>query len=67
MSALASRDGAPSLRAPIAASVVLHLVAASAFLLARSTAAVPMPPTYRVSLIAAPPGPRQIGVVAPPT
>jgi TonB family protein len=26
---------------------------------------VPVPPTYRVSLIAAPPGPRQIGVVAP--
>lgn len=64
MTALASRDG-PSLRAPIAASAVLHLVAASAFLLARGTPSVPMPPTYRVSLIAAPPGPRQIGVAAP--
>lgn len=64
MSALVSRDE-PSLRAPIAASMVLHLVAASAFLLARGSASVPAPPTYRVSLIAAPPGPRQVGVVAP--
>jgi protein TonB len=64
MTALVSRDG-PSLRAPIAASAVLHLVAASAFLLARGTPSIPAPPTYRVSLIAAPPGPRQIGVVAP--
>jgi protein TonB len=64
VTALVSRDG-PSLRAPIAASAVLHLVAASAFLLARGTPSVPVPPTYRVSLIAAPPGPRQIGVVAP--
>ena len=64
MTAVVSRDG-PSLRAPIAASAVLHLVAASAFLLARGTPSVPVPPTYRVSLIAAPPGPRQVGVVAP--
>ena len=66
MTALVSHDG-PSLRAPIVASAVLHLVAASAFLLARGSASVPVPPTYRVSLIAAPPGPRQIGVVAPTT
>jgi periplasmic protein TonB len=64
VTALASRDS-PSLRAPILASAILHLVAASAFLLARGTPSVPVPPTYRVSLIAAPPGPRQIGVVAP--
>lgn len=64
MTALVSRDS-PSLRAPILASAVLHLAAASAFLLARGAPSVPVPPTYRVSLIAAPPGPRQIGVVAP--
>jgi periplasmic protein TonB len=64
VSTLVSREG-PSLRAPIAASAVLHLIAASAFLLVRGTPSVPVPPTYRVSLIAAPPGPRQIGVVAP--
>jgi protein TonB len=65
VSALASREG-PSLRAPIMASAVLHLVVVAAFLLARGAPPVPMPPTYRVSLIAAPPGPRQIGVVEPP-
>ena len=64
MSALASRDG-PSLRAPIAASAVLHLLAVVGFLAARSSPPVAMPPTYKVSLIAAPPGPRQIGVVQP--
>jgi TonB family protein len=58
-------DDGPSLRAPIIASALLHLVALSAFLLARGAPSVPLPPTYRVSLIAAPPGPRQVGVVAP--
>ena len=66
MSTLASRDGL-SLRAPITASAVLHLVVVGAFLLARGAPSVPTPPTYRVSLIAAPPGPRQVGVVQPPT
>jgi periplasmic protein TonB len=64
VSAVASRDGA-SLRAPIVASAVLHLVAASAFLLARGAPSIAAPPIYKVSLIAAPPGPRQIGVVQP--
>jgi protein TonB len=64
VSALTSRDGL-SLRTPMAASAVLHLVAVSAFLLARAAPSVQVPPTYRVSLIAAPPGPRQIGVVSP--
>jgi protein TonB len=64
VSAVASRDGS-SLRRPIAASAVLHLLAASAFLLARGASSTPAPPIYKVSLIAAPPGPRQIGVVQP--
>jgi protein TonB len=64
VSTLASREGL-SLRAPIAASAVLHLVVVAGFLLARGAPSVPAPPTYRVSLIAAPPGPRQIGVVQP--
>ena len=54
-----------SLRAPIMVSAALHLVAASAFLLGRGHAAPPMPPVYKVSLTAAPPGPRSIGVVQP--
>ena len=64
MTALAaSRDF--SLGRPIAASAVLHVLAAGAFLLARSPAPVLMPPTYRVSLVAAPLGPRATGVVQP--
>jgi protein TonB len=54
-----------SLRAPIMVSAALHLVAASAFLLTRGHAAPPMPPVYKVSLTAAPPGPRAIGEVQP--
>ena len=64
MSTVASR-GAPSLRAPIALSAALHLAVVAGFLLVRGSAPVPVPPTYRVSLIAAPPGPRQIGEVQP--
>ena len=64
MSVAASRDGL-SLRAPIAFSAAMHLLVAAAFLLARGTPHAPMPPTYRVNLVAAPPGPRQIGVVQP--
>jgi protein TonB len=54
-----------TLRGAVAASVVLHLAAVGLFLSARGTPPVPMPPTYRVNLIAAPPGPRQIGEVQP--
>jgi outer membrane biosynthesis protein TonB len=54
-----------SLRVPLAASALLHLVGAAAFLFSRTQQPAPMAPTYRVSLIAAPPGPRQIGVVQP--
>jgi TonB family protein len=54
-----------SLRAPIVGSAVAHLAVVAGFLLARGTPPVPAPPTYRVNLIAAPPGPRQIGIVQP--
>ena len=64
MSTLAVRDGF-SLGRPLTVSAVLHVVGAATFLLARGTPTVPVPPTYRVSLIAAPPGPRQVGVVQP--
>lgn len=61
---VASR-GELSLRGPILLSAVAHLAAGSFFLLARGAPSVPLPPTYRVSLIAAPPAPRQIGIVQP--
>jgi protein TonB len=66
MTSVATHD-AFSLRAPLAVSVALHALAASLFLLARPSARAPVAPTYRVSLIAAPPGARQIGVVQPVT
>lgn len=68
MSAAAARHGS-SLRIPLAGSAVLHVVAVAVFLLMRGPAPTPTPQTYRVNLVAAPPGPRQIGVVqaTPPT
>ncbi|HEY2065746.1 MAG TPA: TonB family protein [Gemmatimonadaceae bacterium] len=66
MSAAAAHDEeALSLRTPIIVSAALHLVVAALVVLGRRDASVPMPPTYRVNLVAAPPGPRQIGVVQP--
>lgn len=54
-----------SLRVPVVASVALHAAAAAMFLLARPSDRPPMPPTYRVNLIAAAPAQPQVGVVAP--
>ena len=58
--------GAPRLGAGIAASVLLHagFVAAVLFLAAPRREA-PLPPMYRVQLVAAPAGDRGIGVVQP--
>ena len=53
-----------SLRMPVVASVALHLLAAATFILARPSVRSPMPPTYRVNLIAAAPAPPQVGIVA---
>ena len=55
-----------SLRRPIAVSAGVHVLIAAALLLGRTASPPPTPPTYRVNLIAAPPGPRAIGVVQPP-
>ena len=62
----AATPSGPSLRAPIAASAAAHAIVVAAFLLARGAPSIPAPPMYRVSLIAAPPGPRQTGIVQPP-
>ena len=53
----------PSLKLPIGASVLLHAAAVTALIVLRPPAAPPLPPVYRVQLIAAPAGPRAIGVV----
>ncbi len=54
------------LRAPMAWSLLLHggLIAA-ALVLGRRAALPPTPPMYRVDLVAAPPGERTVGIVAP--
>jgi protein TonB len=54
---------APTLRASLVWSALLHLAVAAAVVFGGSHAPVPTPPTDRVTLIAAPPAPRQIGVV----
>ena len=54
-----------SLRGAIVVSAMLHVAAGALFFLVRGSPPLPMPPTYRVNLIAAPPGPRQMGEVQP--
>jgi len=54
-----------TLRGAVVASVALHALAGALFFVMRGSPPVAMPPTYRVNLIAAPPGPRQIGEVQP--
>lgn len=64
MSAVASRRDF-NLRGPIVLSAAAHVVAAGIFFAVRGSSPAPMPPIYRVNLIAAPPGPRQMGEVQP--
>ncbi len=66
MSVLAAREEF-TLRGPLAISAVVHVLAAAALLFARAVPRAPVAPTYRVSLIAAAPAPRQIGVAQQPT
>ena len=52
-----------TLRTSLVWSALLHSLVIAGFLFGRSQAPVSAPPTYRVTLVAAPAGPRQIGVV----
>ena len=52
-----------SLRVPLLASAMLHVVIAAAFLLLRPSSHEPSAPVYRVNLVAAAAAPRQIGEV----
>jgi protein TonB len=52
-----------SLRSSLVWSAMLHILVIAGFLVSRSRPTVATPPTYRVTLIAAPAAPRQIGVV----
>ena len=50
---------------PIAISAVLHVAIAAVFIVAKPASAPARPPVYKVNIVAAPPGPRQIGAVTP--
>lgn len=62
MTALAPRTDV-TLRSSLVWSALLHLLIVAGVLFGRTRPAVPTPPMYRVTLIAAPSGPRQVGVV----
>ncbi|HKP16257.1 MAG TPA: hypothetical protein VJT85_09330, partial [Gemmatimonadaceae bacterium] len=62
MTALAPRADL-TLRSSLVWSALLHLLLVGGLLYGRARAAVAPPPVYRVTLIAAPSGPRQVGVV----
>jgi outer membrane biosynthesis protein TonB len=49
----------------VGASLLLHAAAITALVLLTTRAAAPLPPVYRVDIVAAPPGPRAEGVIVP--
>ena len=61
------RDRPPrrGLGLPIAISAVLHLAVAATFIAAKPAPTPARPPIYKVNIVAAPPGPRQVGAVTP--
>lgn len=65
MTALAV-ESRSSLGTPLTLSVGLHVLAAAALFLAREAPRASAVPTYRVTLLAAPPGARRLGTVAKP-
>ena len=65
--AAGARHERGGLTVPMLASAALHGSAVAALLLVDPAPSQVLPPTYRVNIVAAPPGPRQIGVVTPPT
>lgn len=52
-----------SLRGPIVTSALLHVLVVGGLAVRTATKAPPLPPMYRVQLLAAPPGPRAEGAV----
>ena len=65
MTSLAARNDF-SLRVPLMASALAHVIVVAGFVLLHPTTIRSSAPVYRVNLVAAPAGPRQIGVVSEP-
>jgi outer membrane biosynthesis protein TonB len=61
----AARAGGGTLGPWVCASFVLHATALTALIVVSSRTPPALPPVYRVNIVAAPPGPRQEGVVVP--
>ncbi|HEY9448637.1 MAG TPA: TonB C-terminal domain-containing protein [Gemmatimonadaceae bacterium] len=58
-------QGGTRLGAPLGVSLLLHACAGILLVFARPSAPAARPPMYRVNIVAAPPGPRAVGVVTP--
>lgn len=54
------------LKLPVIASLLVHVALVALPLVFRPDPAPPLPPVYRVNLVAAPPGERAVGIVQPP-
>lgn len=63
--ALQAPGGERGLALPVVVSLLVHAALVVAAFLLRPDASPPMPPVYRVNLVAAPPGERAVGVVEP--
>jgi protein TonB len=57
--------GGARLGGPLGISLVLHAGIIAALVMMRPAAPKALPPMYRVNIVAAPPGPRAVGVVSP--
>jgi outer membrane biosynthesis protein TonB len=63
---IARRADKARLGGPLVLSAVAHIGILAAMVLARAPEPPMLPPIYRVTMVAAPRGPRQVGVVRPP-
>jgi len=62
----ARAEGRSRLALPLTFSTLGHAAVVAALIFIRPSPPKPMPPMYRVSIVAAPPGPRAEGIVVPP-
>jgi protein TonB len=63
---LSRAEGRSRLALPLTFSTLGHAAVVAALIFVRPAPPRPMPPMYRVNIVAAPPGPRQEGIVVPP-